>query len=101
MSKKNELRELSPDELHAKYRSFKEELFNLRFQLATGQLDNTARIQSVRRNIARVMTYLHKAEGLSKKAARFGEAYVPPRSQSRRKRRALSVRRGPSTTVSS
>lgn len=94
MSKKNELRELTPEELQAKYRHFKEELFNLRFQLATGQLENVARIKTVRRNIARVMTYLHQAQGTVKKAARFGEAYLPPRSSSRRSRSSVASRRG-------
>lgn len=60
--KKKELRELSPDELRAQYQTSKDELFHLRFQLATGQLDNTARVEIVRRDIARVMTYLQRAE---------------------------------------
>ena len=50
------LRELSPEELQEKYRQYKEELFNLRFQNAVGQLKNTSRIRDVRKNIARVLT---------------------------------------------
>jgi large subunit ribosomal protein L29 len=53
-----ELRDLPGDELHARLDSAKEELFNLRFQLATGQLDNPMRIKEVRHNIARIMTVL-------------------------------------------
>jgi large subunit ribosomal protein L29 len=54
----SELRELPEDELHARLDSSKEELFNLRFQLATGQLDNPMRIKEVRHDIARIMTVL-------------------------------------------
>lgn len=50
------LRELSLDELQEKYRQYKEELFNLRFQNAVGQLKNTSRIRDVRKIIARVLT---------------------------------------------
>ena len=56
--KTSELRELPEDELHARLDSSKEELFNLRFQLATGQLDNPMRIKEVRHDIARIMTVL-------------------------------------------
>ncbi|MDR2179486.1 MAG: 50S ribosomal protein L29 [Synergistaceae bacterium] len=50
------LRELGLDELQEKYRQYKEELFNLRFQNAIGQLKNTSRIKDVRKTIARVLT---------------------------------------------
>ncbi|EXJ23829.1 LSU ribosomal protein L29p (L35e) [Alkalibacterium sp. AK22] len=60
--KANELTGLSTTELIEKEAEFKEELFNLRFQLATGQLENTARIKEVRKNIARVKTVLRQAE---------------------------------------
>ncbi|MDR1378507.1 MAG: 50S ribosomal protein L29 [Synergistaceae bacterium] len=50
------LRELGLDELQEQYRHYKEELFNLRFQNATGQLKNTSRIRDVRKIIARVLT---------------------------------------------
>lgn len=60
--KANELRDLSTEQLVEKEQEFKEELFNLRFQLATGQLENTARIKEVRKNIARVKTILRQAE---------------------------------------
>jgi large subunit ribosomal protein L29 len=51
-----ELRELSFDELEQKERELKRKLFNLRFQRATGELDNTAELGKTRHDIARVMT---------------------------------------------
>lgn len=51
-----ELRDLSDDELRGKLRELQEELFNLRFQLATGQIENVGRIRTVRRDIARLKT---------------------------------------------
>jgi large subunit ribosomal protein L29 len=56
--KPTELRELPEDELHSRLDAAKEELFNLRFQLATGQLDNPMRIKDVRHEIARILTVL-------------------------------------------
>jgi large subunit ribosomal protein L29 len=53
-----ELRELPEEELHVRLDSAKEELFNLRFQLATGQLDNPMRIKEVRHLVARILTVL-------------------------------------------
>ena len=53
---------LSTEELLEKEAEYRQELFNLRFQLATGQLENTARIKQVRKNIARVKTVLRQAE---------------------------------------
>ena len=58
MTKTAELRDLSDDELVEHLEESKKELFNLRFQLATGRLDNVTRIQTVRREIARVHTLL-------------------------------------------
>jgi large subunit ribosomal protein L29 len=61
-----ELRELNDDELETKLREAKEELFNLRFQTATGQLDNNRRLRIVRHDIARIYTILRERElGLS------------------------------------
>jgi large subunit ribosomal protein L29 len=57
-----ELRELSDDELLTRLREAKEELFNLRFQVATGQLDNNRRLQTVRRDIARIYTVMRERE---------------------------------------
>ena len=60
--KAKELRQLSDTELKNKLNELKAELFNLRFQLATGQLDNPARIKQVRKDIARVKTIMRKRE---------------------------------------
>lgn len=57
-----ELRELTEDELTAKLRECKEELFNLRFQSATGQLANNRRLRVVRQEIARIYTVLRERE---------------------------------------
>jgi large subunit ribosomal protein L29 len=57
-----ELREMTLDELREKHRQFKEELFNLRFQNAIGQLGNTSRIKEVRRTIARILTVMREKE---------------------------------------
>ena len=59
--KASELRELSTEQLEDRLRELREELFNLRFQYATRQLTNTARIREVRRDIARVLTSQHEA----------------------------------------
>ena len=56
--KVKEIRELTTAEMLDQEKQLKEELFNLRFQLATGQLENTARIQEVRKSIARIKTVL-------------------------------------------
>jgi large subunit ribosomal protein L29 len=60
--KAREIRELSTDELNLRLDSLKEELFNLRFQVATGQLDNPMRVRQVRKDIARVKTVLRQRE---------------------------------------
>ena len=57
-----ELRELSGDELVTKLHESKEELFNLRFQMATGQLDNNRRLRTVRHDIARIYTVMRERE---------------------------------------
>jgi len=55
-----ELREKTPDELREQLTALKKEAFNLRFQRATGALENTARVREVRRDTARVMTVLNE-----------------------------------------
>jgi large subunit ribosomal protein L29 len=60
--KASELRELPYEELQEKLVESKEELFNLRFQLATNQLDNTSRMKDVRRGIARIATAIREQE---------------------------------------
>ena len=57
-----ELRELSVNELELKLKELKEELFNLRFQLAINQLENPMRIKAVKKDIARVSTVLRQLE---------------------------------------
>ena len=57
-----ELRETSDEDLLTALREAKEELFNLRFQVATGQLDNNRRLQVVRRDIARIYTVMRERE---------------------------------------
>ena len=61
-----ELRELTDEEPVLRVREAKEELFNLRFQMATGQLDNNRRLRTVRHDIARIYTVMRERElGLS------------------------------------
>ena len=62
MSKPKELREFNDTELEHRLGEAKEELFNLRFQNATGQLDNIARIPQARREVARIETVLRERE---------------------------------------
>lgn len=57
-----ELRAVEAASLEEKLREAKEELFNLRFQNATGQLDNTARLRAVRKDIARIYTVMRERE---------------------------------------
>lgn len=60
--KVNEIRDMSADEQSEKLKSLKEELFNLRFQNATGQLENPMRIREVKRSIAQVKTIQRERE---------------------------------------
>ncbi len=55
-----ELRDKTPDQLKETLASLKKEAFNLRFQQATGQLENTARMRTVKRDVARVLTVLNQ-----------------------------------------
>ncbi|HYQ64792.1 50S ribosomal protein L29 [Actinophytocola sp.] len=62
----SEMRELNDEELVLRLRESKEELFNLRFQMATGQMDNNRRLRTVRHDIARIYTVMRERElGLS------------------------------------
>ena len=56
----SDLRTMTPDQLQDELLSLKKEQFNLRFQRATGQLENTSRVREVRKDIARVRTLQHK-----------------------------------------
>jgi large subunit ribosomal protein L29 len=62
MASTTELRELDFEELESRLSEAKRELFNLRFQVVTGQLDNVSRIRRVRRDVARIMTILREQE---------------------------------------
>jgi large subunit ribosomal protein L29 len=65
--KVKEIRDMTSDELKNNLSSLKEELFNLRFQLATGQLDNSMKVKDVRKSIAKVMTVMRERElGINK-----------------------------------
>ena len=57
-----EIRELSSDDLNVKLKEARAELFNLRFQMATSQLDNTARVKQVKKDIARIQTEMRARE---------------------------------------
>ncbi|KJK52749.1 50S ribosomal protein L29 [Lentzea aerocolonigenes] len=70
----SELRELTEEELVLRLKESKEELFNLRFQMATGQLDNNRRLRTVRHEIARIYTVMRERElGLSVSPDSTGE----------------------------
>jgi len=58
--KAEDLRNKTPDELKSELLALKKEAFNLRFQKASGQLENTARVRQVRRDIARIKTFLNQ-----------------------------------------
>ena len=60
--KATEIRELSADDLQSKLKEARAELFNLRFQMATSQLDNTARVKQVKKDIARIQTEMRARE---------------------------------------
>ncbi len=66
--KAKDVRELTAEELERKLDELKEELFNLRFQLATGQLDNPMRVRDVRKDIARVKTIIRERDLSIKRA---------------------------------
>ena len=60
--KPSEIRSLSAEDLQAKLKEARAELFNLRFQMATSQLDNTARVKQVKKDIARIQTEMRARE---------------------------------------
>lgn len=73
----SELATMEPGELEDRLVEARKELFNLRFQLATGQLDNSARIRHVRKEVARILTYLRQHELAAQGAAIGGTAAAP------------------------
>ncbi|MBI2237377.1 MAG: 50S ribosomal protein L29 [Actinobacteria bacterium] len=77
MTRTSELRDLPDEELLERLESFKEEMFNLRFQLATSQLDNPMRVKQVRHDVARILTVLrerHLERELEEEVARADQA---------------------------
>jgi large subunit ribosomal protein L29 len=73
MSKISELRDLADEELETRLSETKAELFNLRFQHVTGQLDNYTRLVQVKRDVARMMTLLRQREIEAAEAAQVHE----------------------------
>jgi large subunit ribosomal protein L29 len=69
-----ELRRLSDSELLGRLGESRRELFNLRFQLATGQLDNSARIGAVKKDIARLSTFMREREIAAAEALEEGQS---------------------------
>ena len=69
-----EIREFTMEELSEKLVEAKEERFNLRFQVATNQLDNTARLRAVKRDIARILTVMRERELSADVVAVSGES---------------------------
>ena len=64
--RKQELRDMTPEKLNETLKELKAELFNLRFQLAANQLENTARLKAVKKDIARVKTCMRAAQPAAK-----------------------------------
>ena len=62
--KANEIKDMTVDELNSKLAELKQELFNLRFQHAVNQLENPKRLQAVKKDIARVKTFIRKQESI-------------------------------------
>jgi len=73
MAKAADLRDLADQELLSRLAETKQEMFNLRFQLATGQLDNHARMTEVRRDVARLRTVIRQREIAAAEALAAGE----------------------------
>jgi large subunit ribosomal protein L29 len=96
MSRISELREMSDDELSTRLAEAHQELFNLRFQHVTGQLDNYARLGQLRRDIARIETLLRANEITAAEAAQAeADAEWQAAAEARRARVAASRRQPP------
>ncbi len=100
MAKFSELREMDDDELNTRLAEAKQELFNLRFQHVTGQLDNYARLGQVRRSVAQINTLLREREIAAAEAgvpmfaaARPAERADEEETRRRRRARVLGSRR--------
>jgi large subunit ribosomal protein L29 len=85
MMKPADLRSMSPDQLDDEFLKLKKERFNLRFQRATGQLENTSRVRAVRRDIARIKTVAaQKRSGKVPAAAAAATKTKAPRKRAAR-----------------
>ena len=87
-SKTDEFRQMDIDEIESRLGQAKVELFNLRFQVVTGRLDNTARLGQVRREVARIMTLLREREIAEAEALEAGTRPGPAAKQSAAKESA-------------
>lgn len=99
MVKTAELRDMQDDELIDQLEGNKEELFNLRFQLATGQLDNVNRIRIVRHDIARVLTVLRERHLESELEEEIAKADAEALEESRRAQAAGELKGTPLTDM--
>jgi large subunit ribosomal protein L29 len=93
-----ELRELEDDELDTRLLEYRREILNLRFQLATGQLDNYARLNDAKRNVARVLTVLRDREIALAEGREAGPIYVEAPIRPARRRPADDVLADDETT---
>jgi large subunit ribosomal protein L29 len=80
-----ELRMKTEDQLKGDLANLKKEAFNLRFQQANGQLENTARVRAVRRDIARIMTFLGQKASVATASAPKPEAKPAPKAKAKAK----------------
>ena len=94
MTKATELREMDPDDLETRLAEASQELFNLRFQLATGQHDNSARVSEVRRDIARIHTILREKEIAAAEEAEAQAQAEREAAAAARRARVAASRRG-------
>src|SRR3954454_25262838 len=90
-SKASELRELPDEELFVRIEGAKEELFNLRFQLATGQLDNSSRLKELRHDVARTLTVLRERHLEAELEAELARAHAETLERSRAAQEAGTV----------
>ena len=94
MTKAAELRELDDDELVGRLAETRQELFNLRFQHATGQLDNSARLRQLRRDIARMNTLIRDREIAHAEEQRVNAEAARQAALDARRARAAAAARG-------
>jgi large subunit ribosomal protein L29 len=94
MTRARELRELGDDELEARLADARQELFNLRFQHVTGQLDNYARLGELRKDIARMHTLLRDREIAAAEAQEATAAAMREAAEHARLERRAAHRRG-------